>query len=206
MGSFTSWVEEKVAPIVERGAKAAATGGASELIKPAKKGASELFKPAKKAGKKIKDQYNRTSAADIGKYMAAVANPVGGLLSEGADRAGYKDLSKVFSGTGAVNEYVGGKYIDLPKAEKAAAKRADAANRVAQQRQLARMKRGREIQEGREDASESLRRGRRKQDKRRASAKSKASGRGGRKGSTLLTSNLGEVGGEESGRKTILGG
>ena len=148
--------------------------------------------PIKRVVSKVKKAVSKVRAEDVFS---------GGMTKFGREvqkATGAKGAGLIFGGLGskAMGE-LGEKFIDKPKAAKAEAKRIEGDMRVAQQKQMADLKRREGQEKAEAGATERLERSKARQRRRRG-----AKGRGG----TILTGKLGAVGGEENqGRKSLLG-
>jgi hypothetical protein len=152
---------------------------------------------AKKAEEKVKETARRVTrtAEDA---AAAVVNPIGYLSGVAGEAiTGEKVARTAFNPFGEATGEVGEKLVDKPKAEKEAFKRQQAAIESKNRRTLKDLKDRKAQEEAEEEAGEQLLRQRARQRRRR---------RGGTgRSSTILTENLGDAGGETTGRKTLLG-
>jgi hypothetical protein len=161
-------------------------GGASEKVK------KTIKKAAKNVAKTVKDP----TAEAAGKIAGATLNPLAGAVTFASRAAGVK-TDALLNPIGTVAGEIGEKLVDKPKAEKEAFKRQQAAIESKNRRTLKDLKDRKAQEEAEEEAGEQLLRQRARQRRRR---------RGGTgRSSTILTENLGDAGGETTGRKTLLG-
>ena len=150
------------------------------------------FAGVKKAIKKAKETVE-------GATEAALTFTTGGALGQGSyafDKLTGKKTGAAFNTFATAGKEAAEKLIDQPKAAKEAFKRAAAEAKSMQEAQLKKLEK-RRAQEGAESAAsdELLRR--------RARQRRRSGGTG--RDSTILTQDLGSVGGSSGGRKNLLG-
>lgn len=149
-----------------------------------------------------------SSAAGAGKAASWLFNPMGNIARETMQVAGVdNDASQVFSIDSKVNEAVGKKFIDDPKAQRLEADRF-AASTDASNKQFERdMKSKREQEDAEGKAGKDLLKARKKQDARKKSGRAgtiSTSGAAGSAGS-VGTGSGASLGGSNGGRKSLLG-
>lgn len=145
----------------------------------------------------VRDVKNVTKSAESAvKVAGAVFNPYGTALEGGTKFLTGKKSSGIFRSMTAAGAQAGESLVDKPKAAKEAFKRASAEAKSMQEAQLKKIEK-RKAQEGAESAAsdELLRR--------RARQRRRAGGTG--RESTILSADLGNVGGSTGGRKNLLG-
>lgn len=172
-----------------------------EDVKGTVEGAVEDTKEFVEAPRKKTKKFFKSNAAEdiVEGAIGLTLNPMGYSASKASEKAGF-ETELLFDPMGSAAGELAEANIDKPKAEAQQMAKDAAEARIAQQAQINRLNRRRRQEEATSEAGKRLRRGRALQERRRA-ARSKR-GRAG----TILTSELGRVGGLDSdNRKTILG-